>query len=113
MIRIYGASDDLVEVEGDISEEFTYTGDFCRFNGDDLLAFSDGTVIGVRYDAQGIWRLSVVCSGTARVVHQVCTADGFEDDEYSDVIHLFDEELDRSISWVLHGTSLATRKPKR
>jgi hypothetical protein len=104
VIRIYGASDDLIEVEGDISEEFQYLG------GEDMLAFSDGTLLSIRYDKQGIWRITVVSRGAARLTHIVCTSDGFSDDEYSDAVHLFDEELDKPITWVLYGVDLARRR---
>jgi hypothetical protein len=62
-ITIYGASDDLIEVEGDIREEFNWIPD-----GDEtrLIAVSDGTLLRVRYDDDGIWRLSRVASGSAK-----------------------------------------------
>lgn len=104
MIRIYGASDDLIEIEGDISEEFTYLGD------DDQLAFSDGTLLNIRYDSHGIWRLSPLYKGQSRLTHIVCTAEGYPDDDYSDVVHLFDEELENPITWVMHGCNLGRRR---
>lgn len=104
MIRIYGASDDLIEVEGDISEEFPY------YDGDALLAFSDGTLLSVRYDSFGIWRITPITKGRSRLTHIICSSDGFEDDDYSDQVHLFDEELDEPITWVLYGIDLARRR---
>lgn len=62
-ITIYGASDDLIEIEGDIEEEFNWIAD----DGESrLLAFSDGTLLRVLYDRDGIWRLNKVASGTAQ-----------------------------------------------
>lgn len=104
MIRIYGASDDLIEIEGDISEEFVYVG------GDALLSFSDGTLLSIRYDNFGIWRIHVLSKGASRLTHIVCTSDG-TDDDYTDAVHLFDEELDRPIQWVVYGLEIA--RPRR
>ena len=54
MITIYGASDDLIEVEGDIQEEFNvYPEDDTRY----LIAVSDGTLLKMWYDEDGIWRI--------------------------------------------------------
>lgn len=60
-VVIYGASDDLVEVEGDIREEFN-PGD-----GPSYLAVSDGTVLRISYDGQ--WHISRVASGSAGYEH--------------------------------------------
>jgi hypothetical protein len=64
-IRITGASDDLIEIEGDIREEFS--------GGDkdgDLLAFSDGTLLDVTYDNDGIWRIKRLVAGSCAFEHQ-------------------------------------------
>jgi hypothetical protein len=54
-IWIYGASDDLIEVDGDTSEEFMATN-----NSHDTLVVSPiGAVVTVVYDNEGMWRLSV------------------------------------------------------
>lgn len=76
-ITIYGASDDLVEVEGGIREEFNYDG---------YLHFSDGTVIHAVYNADGIWRLRRTKKGTANYQHKRC--DGDNDDDYTDKVIL-------------------------
>lgn len=100
MIKVYGASDDLVEVEGDISGEFPYL----DTEGGDLIGFSDGTILSVRYDNTGIWRFTPLVTGRARLVHVFCTDDAvFEDDEYSDQVFLYDEEIDEPIRWALYG----------
>lgn len=63
-VKVYGASDDLIEIEGDIREEFNWIAD----DGESrLLAFSDGTLLRVSYDKDGIWRLSKVVGGTAEL----------------------------------------------
>lgn len=50
MLIIYGASDDLVEIEGDIREEFSLPGDDKMY-----IATSNGFVIEVIYD--GDWKM--------------------------------------------------------
>ena len=60
---ITGASDDLIEVEGDITEEFNVYLE----NGDSvLIAFSDGTLLSAIYDNNGIWRLHKVFGGGSK-----------------------------------------------
>lgn len=57
-VIVYGASDDLIEVECPLfNEEFSATS--TAPNGD-LLAFSNGSVLRIRYDASGIWRITPV-----------------------------------------------------
>lgn len=105
MIRIYGASDDLIEIEGDISEEFSYA-DYHDNDQGDLLGFSDGTILRITYDNDGIWRIQTLVSGRARLVHIVQLLDD-PDDGYSDTVYLYDEGLDEPIRWVLHGGQYA------
>lgn len=66
-VTVSGASDDIIEISGDIEEEFYYTGD--RPNGKgagDLLAFSDGTILRIRFDSdRGGWRITPVVSGSS------------------------------------------------
>lgn len=104
MIRVYGASDDLVEVEGDITEEFPHYGEPV------LLAFSEGTILRVVFDRDGIWRITPVFKGKARMTHIICNPDPLDDDEYSDVVHLFDEELDEPIQWVALASQYERRR---
>ena len=88
MIKVYGASDDLIEIEGDIREEFS---------GDrGYLGFSNGTVIHIYYTSKGIWRISPFFGNS--VIYQV----NRETDEYSDTAHIYDD-----IKWVIYGTDLA------
>lgn len=55
---ITGASDDLIEVEGEIIEEFS---SFDCQNG--LIACSDGTLLKVFYDKDGLWRFNLLYKG--------------------------------------------------
>jgi hypothetical protein len=54
-VEIYGHSDDCIEVDGDLHEEFT------SYNGPSFLHFGDGTVIEAEYgpsnDAGYFWRI--------------------------------------------------------
>jgi hypothetical protein len=63
-LTIYGASDDLIEIEGDIDEEFNPP----EYDEPTLLVFSDGTILKVQYGAggDGFWRISPVVKGSAK-----------------------------------------------
>ena len=91
MIEIYGASDDLIEIEGDIREEF---------NGDDgLIVCSDGTVLSIHYGKQdlGIWDIQVVREGELFTDIQRCNDE--EADRFSDTV-----TLEEGIEWVYFCT---------
>ena len=95
-ITIYGASDDLVVVEGDLLEEFSF------YPQDDearLIGISDGTLLRVRYDEDGVWRLTLVHQGTAEMEKQEAPAD--DQDNYSDRVTLTGD-----IEWVVFGTEM-------
>lgn len=99
-VKVYGASDDLIEVDGAISEEFSYPA------GDDdegcLLAFSDGTVLRVCYATDGAWRITPVVRGSAEYRKVFEPANG-DDDKYSDEVELEGDAL----SWVVLGSKIA------
>lgn len=96
MIVISGASDDLIEVEGDIREEF-----YAIDDGEHILSFSDGTVLSVEYDRQGMWRIRRLSAGSAVYRHREATD---ADRDYSDVVR-----LDGEIAWVTFGKKWAKR----
>lgn len=81
--KVYGASDDLIEIRGDISEEFD------GYNTDEqpgYLAFSDGTILRIQYGVnnEGCWRITRLCMpGGTDYAHTPGDEDG---DEYSDVL---------------------------
>jgi hypothetical protein len=66
VVVVTGHSDDLIELDGAISEEFSPPyGDEPRVN---YLAFSDGTVLSVEYSSGGIWRIAPATHwGTAKI----------------------------------------------
>lgn len=94
MLTVYGASDDLIEIEGDISEEFQY------LDSGDLLAFSDGTILDIEY-RRGIWRIVPVYRGRAALL--INPAVEGDDDHYSDRVTLNGVTVD----WVVHGVEWA------
>ena len=59
---IYGASDDLIEIEGDLEEEWNAY----DFNG--KLALSNGVLFSMKYNSQGIWRINIL-AGHDKVTH--------------------------------------------
>ena len=63
--KVYGASDDLIEIEGD------YTGEYNCYGTDDsdkgvLLVFSDGTLLEVKYGKgdECIWAITLLKKGS-------------------------------------------------
>jgi len=93
-IVVTGHSDDLIEIDGDIREEFTYTGD----EEDNLLGFSDGTILRITFG--GPWRISIVHRGSADF--SLVQAPEDDDENYSDKA-----TLSGDISWVVHGIGWA------
>ena len=89
-----GASDDLIEVDGDITEELGYRD--IEGKGD-LVAFSTGTVLRIRYDQEGIWRITHV-AGPPPAVLWSCPEDG---PVYSDRAEV------EGAKWAVHGTAIA------
>lgn len=98
-IRVRGHSDDIICVEGDLTDEFYPGSDKPGF-----LAFSDGTVLSVEYTKGGFWRIFWVAAGTA-VFTKVEATD--PDDEYSDRVTLVGD-----LKWVVFGTSFDRIKGK-
>lgn len=87
--RIYGASDDLIEADGDVSGEHSQYGTDDAKSGV-LLAFSDGTLLDVKYGKNdlGIWRVSLLRKGDLFDRIEECTDE--DADVHSDVAHFKD-----------------------
>jgi len=80
LLHVYGASDDLIELDGYFSEEFSaYCDDSAKW-----LAFSDGTVLTVRYD--GDWRFDVKVKGPL-YVETMRVEDNLDEDCYTDHVY--------------------------
>ena len=101
MLTVYGSSDDLIEIDGDISEEFVY-------RGDGFLAFSDGTLLAVEYSDTGMWRFGPLNHGTAVYSNDPATEDeGHRPNylpSYSDVV-----TLQGDFMWVVYGIQRGKR----
>lgn len=85
-VKIYGASDDLVEIDGTLEEEFS-----CP-RGRAFLSFSDGTILFIEYNNIGEWKISRMVSGSAEYSHT--TPEG---DDYTDKV-----ELTGELRWALY-----------
>jgi hypothetical protein len=88
-ITIYGASDDLIEIEGDIREEFYANEDGIT------IAVSDGTLLSIEYDSGGFWRVNRLVAGSATMEKTEATD---PDDDYSDKVTLTGD-----IRWIVVG----------
>lgn len=103
-VTVYGASDDLIEIEGDLSEEFTPSDDH-----DTWLVFGDGTILSVRYDQTGTWRITRTSNGTAAMIWEEASADdGNRADgkpAYSDVVTLIGD-----LRWLVVGEKVTFNK---
>jgi hypothetical protein len=93
-ITVYGASDDLIEIEGDIREEF-HPGDE---SAPTYLAFSTGAALSIRYTDEGIWRVTPVSSHGLSI--EQAPAD--DDANYTDRAH-----IEGDIKWVVGGQQFA------
>jgi hypothetical protein len=98
VIRIWGASDDLLEVDGDVYEEFSVYG--TASDEPLFVAVSDGSLWKVTYDDDGCWRVASVVVGANK--HTRIEADGVEAEDradgtcgYSDVV-----TIQGDVAWV-------------
>lgn len=91
---IYGASDDLIEFEGDVHGEIDCYGNADAAQGV-LLVCSDGTVLEVKYCGRvpGVWAISLLQAGVRfRAIDQCADPDA---KPYSDQAHFYD-----GLKWV-------------
>lgn len=101
-IVLYGASDDLIEVESTSFRDEEFNVNLDRASDSVILAVSDGTLLRVRYDEEGIWRFTPVVIGSASVSINHATYDG-DNGSYTDRVTLVGDDL----HWVMLGTQLA------
>lgn len=102
---IYGASDDLIDVRGDIDEEFSA---YLDVEDERFLAISNGVVLRVTYDNEGVWRI-VPIAGASKVCIVFARGEehGSDDDGcpgYSDKAVLAEP-----VEWVVFGREWAKR----
>lgn len=81
VVKVYGASDDLVEVEGG-----ALTDEFGAYDRAVYLHFNEGTVLRVEYKRDGVWHIERVKTGTAEYSHK--PAPQGNEDDYSDQVEL-------------------------
>lgn len=89
--RVYGCSDDLIEIEGDVRGETNYhTPDNEDEKHGCLVIVSDGTMLDVRYgkNGEGIWEVKLVKRGD--LFERIDQCDDADADPYSDVAHFKD-----------------------
>lgn len=94
-VTVYGSSDDLIEVEGDIREELT------AIESPSYVALSNGVALKLRYDEDGCWRINLVAGSGVTIT----PADGPDSDNYSDRA-----TVDGDVTWVVHGEGWARAK---
>ncbi len=105
--RVYGASDDLIEIEGDLSEEIDCYGTDSDKTGV-LLVFSDSTMVDVQYgkNDSSIWGIKVLRKGS--LFDRIEECDNEDADPYSDQLFLND-----GVEWVVNAREWnRTRKKK-
>lgn len=89
---IYGASDDLIEVEGDVRGEATASYG-AEDRAGDLLVCSDGTLLAILFDSDGVWRIKPHVKGP--LFDSVDQAPVNDESNYSDRASLRD-----GLKWV-------------
>jgi len=85
MIKVYGCSDDLVEIEGSSYEEH----EIDCYNKDVRIRFVDGTVVRVGYPKRpdlGVWGIKVEKYGAANHFLKLCHDE--DADPYSDILFI-------------------------
>lgn len=92
-LEIYGASDDLVEVEGALTEEFNP-----ELDAPATIGISDGTLLEIQYTGPGVWRITPILRGPA--LREIIPAQGPDGPHYSDRAILEQEE---PFAWVIVG----------
>ena len=82
--EVYGASDDLIEFDGDVDGEV--------YGGDDptLLICSDGTLLSIKYGKEhlAIWGITLLHQGSLLERIDLCLDQ--DADRYSDTAHFVD-----------------------
>lgn len=87
--KIYGASDDLVEIEGDIGAEHANFGTDDRDHGS-LVILSDGTLLDVKYGKgdMAIWQIILIHRGI--LFDRIDQCDDEDAEIYSDIAYFKD-----------------------
>lgn len=73
IVILRGHSDDILYIDGALNEELYPSRAACNSNEADeadVIALSDGTAIRVRYDEDGVWRLTTISAGPGTKVEK-------------------------------------------
>lgn len=101
MLKIYGVSDDLIEIERIIGNETKFEQELDVWDSVTHITFSDGTRIKITYGKvingveEGIWKIEVVNEGSAE--YRLTSCADPEADIYSDVIYIDAEIVKKRI----------------
>ena len=96
-ITIYGASDDLLEIEGDIRDELDV-----RMSTWYHLFFNDGTVAKIAYTDDGVWRIELDEEGSLLDRFTHTPNQGSDSKNYTDRLRLeFVEPVKFSVTQIL------------
>jgi hypothetical protein len=87
-VKMYGASDDLIEFEGDIYEEL-----YPNANEWTFVGFSNGLLVKIRYD--GEWIIRIVRDAGR---YNLTTFDATSSASYSDILEIHD-----TVTWAVAG----------
>jgi hypothetical protein len=96
-VKVYGESDDLLELE-EVDGEFNAEFSVGISGGPFYVAFSSGTLLRASYD--GFWHIVALERGNCKVDHRSATD---ENNDYSDVMEL---ECVDGFSWVVWSVDL-------
>ena len=93
--KVYGASDDLIEMDGDVDGEVMISA-----SGTSLLIFSDGTLLEIGYGKgeAAIWWINVLRPGA--LLYKKVPCDDEDAEVYSDVVHFLD-----GLQWAYHSVN--------
>lgn len=99
MVKIYGASDDLVEIEGSKYKE----DEIGCYNENVRIWFKDGTVILVSYGKEdlAVWKINIEETGTAEQHLEICEDE--DADIYSDIFKIDSEILKHETIYVMEA----------
>ncbi len=103
--KIYGASDDLIEIEGAISDEANV---YLKTNERINFLVSDGTKGRIENDSEGIWRFEILSTGNKFLSKVLAVGEDAKHigeasgcSSYSDVII-----LDEGVEWIKIGRKI-------
>lgn len=80
MTKIYGASDDLIELEGDIDDEVDALSKFNTTEKPFIISFDDNTKVRIFYLKDGIWKIELMVAGHLFSKIEECNGDKYSDE---------------------------------